>query len=499
MEKYVLEAKKIVKQFPGTLALNNITCSFESGKVHAVIGKNGSGKSTLMKIVSGDYIQTSGEIYLYGDRITHNSPKQALENGIATVYQELSLVKDLSVCENMFLGRLPMKSKLRVDWQEAKRKSHDVLWNQLGIKIDVDTIVKELSVGQQQLVEIARAMTFNPKVLILDEPTSALSESECAKLFEVIRGLKAKGIIILFISHRLQELFKIADTVTVFRDGELIDSRSMEGITAEEIIRLMFGEVEKKVKPESYSTDEVIMKIEGVSNHKLKDVSFELKKGEVLGIAGMMGSGRTEVLRAIFGLDKIDKGKIYIENERIKHLSPSKMRSLGVAYTSENRKEEALCLNLSIADNLCLANLQAISPKGKINKKIEEEYIIKQVDALQIKVASTEDPVSSMSGGNQQKVVVGNWLNTDPKILLMDEPSRGIDIKAKQQIFGIMWDAAKIGKGVVMVSSELEELVEVCDRVLIMGNGEVRADFKAAELTVEAIYANSMKESESVE
>lgn len=491
MEKYLLEARNISKQFPGTLALDSVTCSFCSGRVHAVMGKNGCGKSTLMKIFSGVHQATSGELYLYGKKIESNSPIQAIENGIATVYQELSLVKDLTVGENIFLGRLPMKSRFSVDWQTVYSKAEELLGD-LGVAIDPKIPVYQLPVGMQQLVEIAKAMSFDPRVLILDEPTSALSNTECEHLFSVVRRLKEKGIIILFITHRMQELYQIADTVTVLRDGKLIGIEEISAMTPQDIVRMMFGTVEKKSKPASYATEETVLEAKNLVGHKLNGVTFELKKGEILGIAGMMGAGRTELLRALYGVDRYTSGEVYIKGKKIKPGSFYEIKKMGVAYMSENRKEEALCLNLSIGANLTLASLYDISRNGKIQRNLEERYISKQIEALQIKTENCNAPASSMSGGNQQKIVVGNWLNTNPSIIFMDEPSRGIDVNAKQQIFNIMWEQAQKGISIIMVSSELEELIEVCDRILIMRDGEIRGSMPASEMTVEMIYSECM-------
>ncbi len=491
---YKLEAKKISKQFPGTLALDQVSVSFDSGAVHAVIGKNGSGKSTLMKIFSGVHSATSGEVCLFDKKIENNSPTQAIENGIATVYQELSLVNDLTVAENIFLGNLPLKSRNRIDWPAVHERANKVL-NELNVQIDTRMMVKKLSVGQQQLVEIAKAMASNPKVLILDEPTSALSDNDCEKLFHVVRSLKEKGIIILFISHRLQELYRIADYVTVLRDGVLVGCRAIDELEPKDIVNMMFGEVEQKVKPESYVQNETVLEACNLTGEKFENISFKLKKGEILGIAGMMGSGRTELLRAIFGIDRFDSGELIVKNakQKRKQITPETMKKLGLAYTSENRKEEGLCLNMSIGNNLCMASIYDISPHNKIDRTLEKKYIEKQIEGLSIKVSNYEAPASSMSGGNQQKIVVGNWLNTNPEIILMDEPSRGIDVNAKQQIFNIMWDESKKGVSFIMVSSELEELIEVCDRVIIMRNGQFKGEVKTKELTVETIYSMCME------
>lgn len=493
----ILEAREITKSFPGTLALDHVTVSFSSGAVHAILGKNGSGKSTLMKIFSGAYQATSGEIRLNGEVKSYSCTEQALQNGIATVYQELSVIKDLTVAENLFVGKLPMKNKVKIDWKSIRSKAKETL-EYLGVDIDLNAYIKDLPIGQQQLVEIAKAMSSNPDVLILDEPTSALSDTECEKLFSVVADLKKKGLIILFISHRLQEIFKIADYVTVLRDGVLIGTEKVENLDSPKLIHMMFGDVKHNTKEKSYATDEIVLEVKNLRNSVLNNVSFQLKKGEILGIAGMLGAGRTEILRAIYGLDHLESGEIWVKGERVKRPSPSVMKGKRCGFTSENRKDEGLCQKLSIGDNLVLANLKSIAPRGHISKKKELDYISRQIEGLSIKVSDYHLPVSSLSGGNQQKVVVGNWLNTKPEILFLDEPSRGIDVNAKQQIFSVIWDEASQGVGVIIVSSELEELLEVCDRILVMRHGCITEEKKASELTVESIYSLCMQEDETI-
>jgi ribose transport system ATP-binding protein len=495
VDKYKIESRNISKRFPGTLALNGVSVEFVSGTVHAVIGKNGSGKSTLMKIISGVYGATSGELYLYGKKIEHGSTAQAMQNGICTVYQELSLVNDLTVGENIFLGRLPTNGMGRINWDLVHSGARRAL-DELDVGIDTKNRVGELSVGQQQLVEIAKVMSFQPKVLILDEPTSALSDHECERFFSVVRGLREKNIIIVFITHRLQELYKIADRVTVLRDGELVCTENISSLSPKDIINRMFGEVEHKMKPASCVLDEIVLEVRNMTSEKFRNASFALRKGEVLGIAGMMGSGRTELLRAIFGIDKFSSGEIVVNGETLKkrHITPHLMKKLGIGYTSENRKADGLCLNLSVGDNLCLASLYDISPRNMIDRKIEKQYIERQIDSLSIKTSDYNQPAFIMSGGNQQKVVVGNWLNTSPGIILMDEPSRGIDVNAKQQIFSIIWEEAKKGVSFVVISSELEELLEICDRIIIMRKGELKEELIVKDLKVEQIYSKCMEE-----
>lgn len=493
MPEHILEARNISKQFPGTLALDNVSVSFQAGEIHAVLGKNGSGKSTLMKIFSGVHSVTGGEIYLDGNKMSYTSVESAINSGIATVYQELSVIKDLTVAENLMIGKLPMRNKFSIDWKKVEQEAQKTL-DYLNVQIPLKAYVRELTVGQQQLIEIAKALTTNPQVLILDEPTSALSDSECEKLFKVMRDLKERGLIILFITHRLQEVFKVADTVTVLRDGILTGRDFVKNIDSAKLINMMFGDVARNENHTCCAGDKVVLRADKLCSDKLNNVSFELREGEILGIAGMLGSGRTEVLRAVYGLDKIVSGNVYLDDKPVRKISPVNMKKKGMGFTSENRKDEGLCVRLSVADNLLLANYYNISPKGYVDRKLESEYVDRQIEGLQIKVSDTQAPTTSLSGGNQQKLVVGNWLNTKPRILLMDEPSRGIDVNAKQQIFNVMWREAAKGVSIIMVSSELEELLDVCDRILIMRHGEVKENLPASELTVESIYSLCMLE-----
>lgn len=495
MPEHVLEARNIYKQFPGTLALNDVSVSFQAGAVHAVLGKNGSGKSTLMKIFSGAYLPTKGEIYLDGEKMNYTNTEMAIQSGIATVYQELSVIKDLTVAENLLIGRLPMKSRFAIDWKKVDQLAQETL-DYLNVQIPLNAYVRDLTVGQQQLIEIAKALSAKPRVLILDEPTSALSDAECEKLFTVMQDLKKKGLIILFITHRLQEVFKAADTVTVLRDSLLIGCERVKDIDSTKLINMMFGEVNHHVPHENHATQKVVLSARNLRSEKLRDVSFELHEGEILGIAGMLGSGRTELLRAVYGLDPLTSGQVFLDGEAVRKLTPVHMKKKGLGFTSENRKDEGLCVRLSVADNLLLANYYNISPKGYVDSKMEKDFVNRQIEGLSIKVADVNAPASSLSGGNQQKLVVGNWLNTQPRILLMDEPSRGIDVSAKQQVFNVMWREAEKGVSSIMVSSELEELLEVCDRILIMRSGRICGEYMAAELNVESIYSLCMQEDE---
>ena len=489
----ILRTESIVKDYPGTRALDDVTVSFDSGKVHAFIGKNGSGKSTLVKVFAGVIQATSGQFYLNDELMHFNAPTDAFTQGISTVYQELSLVPYLTVAENIYLGRLPKKGKI-IDWKKTFSMAGELL-KKMNVDIDPHEKVFKLSMWQQQVVEITKAMSFSPKVLMLDEPTSALAQNEIQSLFNVVKQLRDQGVIIIYISHKLQEIWEIADTVTVLRDGVLIGKEEVSNIDHKDLIKMMFGDVEIKTRPtDLISSDEVIMKVDHLTkNGKFEDVSFELKKGEVLGIAGMLGSGRTELLRCIFGADDYNSGEITIEGKKVpKHASPVKLKKFGVGLTPEERKNQGVILIHSIRDNLCNACLDKISKKHIINKKKRVELAQKQIEDLQIKIPNMNAAVGSLSGGNQQKVVIGNWLNTDPKIMMYDEPSRGIDVKAKQQIFQIMWDESRKGVSSVFVSSELEELLEVCHRIVIMHLGKVVGEVYPENLKIEELYAYSM-------
>ena len=381
----VLEVHNITKRFPGTLALDNVSASFESGKVHALVGKNGSGKSTLMKIISGAYTADEGEIIYDGQTMKFKDPMSAAAQGIATVYQELSLVPTMSVTENILMGRMPKKGKL-IDWKSAKKQVKELL-KELEIDIDPDKNVEELSMWQRQMVEIAKAMSFNPKVLQFDEPTSSLASHEVEMLFQMIRRLKEKGVIITYVSHKLQELWEIADTCTVIRDGKYIGKVMMRDTSKKELIQMMFGDVEVQQRPDDLMrSDEVIMEVKHLSRkNKFKDISFQLKKGEVLGIAGMLGSGRTELLKSIFGADPLDGGEIFIEGQKIQKHTLKEMMRHGLALTPEDRKTEGLILEQTIYNNLCYANLDNIKKHGFVQEKKADEMVKQQVEVKKVK------------------------------------------------------------------------------------------------------------------
>ena len=488
----LLRIENVTKVYPGTVALDDVSCSFKSGEVSAVIGKNGSGKSTLIKLISGAISPTSGNIYLDDEKLSFSGPAAAYKKGIATVYQELSLTPSLSIAENIYMGRLTENSRF-VNWKKLHAKTEELLQS-MNIDLMPTTLVHTLPMWQRQMIEIVKAISHEPKVIMLDEPTSALHQQESEMLFEFIRELKQKDIIILYISHRLHELWKIADNCSVLKDGKLAGQVLMKDATHKMIVDMMLGEVEVKPRPDDLATtDETVLEVKNLSyKNRFNDISFSLKKGEILGIAGMLGSGRTELLSSIFGAAPFDSGSVFVNGEEVKKPTPKIMKNKGLAMTQEDRKHKGLSHKHSVATNLVMASLNLLSKKGIIDRKAEAKAVETQFEDLEIKASSPDEYVTSLSGGNQQKVVVGNWLNAHPNIILFDEPSRGIDVGAKQQIFQVMWKLSKQGISSVMVSSELEELIEVCERIIIMRDGELVGEEKASDLTVDELYLRCM-------
>ena len=494
----VLRTEHITKDYPGCRALDDVTVSFDSKKVHAFLGKNGSGKSTLVKIFAGAIKPTQGKFFLDDEELSFDSPSQANEKGIAAVYQEMSLISSLSVTENIFLGRLPKKNGM-IDWNQANKRARELL-EVMGLDIDPGQRVSRLSMWQCQAVEITKALSLNPKVIMLDEPTSSLAQNEVELLFKAIRKLKEQDVIIIYITHKLHEVPQIADTVTVLRDGLYIGKENIQDVDGKKILEMMFGDVTIKTRPKDIKgTDKVVLEVKNLtSRNKFENVSFQLKEGEVLGIAGMLGSGRTELLRAIFGADKYTSGSVFVNGKKMpKKLSPIIMKKEGIGLTSENRKADGLILGQSILENLSFASLERNSRHGFIKRKLKVEEAKRQVEELQIKIPDLETYVNALSGGNQQKVVVGNWLNNYPGIMLYDEPSRGIDVNAKQQIFEIMWNGSRQGISTIFVSSELEELLEVCNRILVMYKGKITGEINPDDMTVNELYDICMEGKEA--
>ena len=489
-----LQTRAIRKEYPGTVALDDVSVCFEGGKVHALLGKNGAGKSTLVKIFAGAVQPTSGSVLVNGRQARLSSPKDALRQGIAAVHQELSLVPELSVAENILLGRLPSKRAGIVDWPSVFSRAADVL-NDLGVSLDVRARAGTLGVAQQQVVEIAKAMSYRPAVLMLDEPTSALAHHETERLFSLLRMLAGRGVVLLYITHRLEEIHRIADTVTVLRNGRLIGTIPIEQATPATIVQMMFGEVVQKTRPPAVvARQKPVLEVRNLSRRgAFEDVSFTLHEGEILGIAGLLGSGRTELLRALFGADPHDSGSVTLQGVAVSPSSPAQMKRLGLVLAPENRKEEGLIQLLSTRVNVCLASYHRLTRLGFTSARRERDLAERNIREIDIAVASVDAAVSSLSGGNQQKVVVAKWLNTVPRVILLDEPTRGIDIQAKQQIFQIIWDLSVRQISSIVVSSELEELMDVCHRIVIMKHGKLAGELLPHQSSLEQLFRVCME------
>jgi ribose transport system ATP-binding protein len=492
-----LQAVEIRKEYPGTVALRNASLEFRGGTIHVLVGKNGAGKSTLVKILTGAVTPTSGTLLLNGSPIHLRTPADALRNGIHAVYQELSLVPDLSVAENILLGRLPQKLHAlpgTIDWPvlyaHAGRHLHE-----LGVNLDVHKPVRELSVAQQQLVEIAKAMSQDPAVLLLDEPTSALSRSETEHLFQLLRMLADRGVAMIYVTHRLQEIQSIGHVVTALRDGDVVGTFPAEQATPARLVEMMFGEsVARGREVPPLGSPVPVMHVEGLSRGTaFSDVHFTLHRGEILGIAGVLGAGRTELLRAIFGADRATAGSVRFGDTTILPGSPEQMKRLGIALAPENRKDEGLVQILSTQANICLASLERIGCCGITTRRRDLAVAERRSREVDLVTPDMENEVSSLSGGNQQKVVLGKWLNTEPRVLLLDEPTRGIDVKAKRQIFQILWNLSKQGISSLVVSSELEELLDLCHRIIVMRGGRITGEIDPANSSLEQLFSQCMQ------
>jgi ribose transport system ATP-binding protein len=487
----ILCLEAVTKIYPGVVALDSVDFAVESGEVRALVGKNGAGKSTLVKVLSGAVTPDSGEIRVDGVAVRIDNPIAAFELGICTVYQELSLVPGLTVAENITLGRWPHRRPFGislVDRAETRKAARAAL-DRLEVELDLDETVSRLSVAEQQLIEIAKAISFDLRVLILDEPTSALASTEVETLHRVVRRLAAQGHGVIYVTHRLQEVPDVADSVTVLRDGRCIGTISAADATPARIANMMIGaDWQRTERVKAGQTGEVALSVRNLTRKPvLTNVSFELRAGEVLGIAGLLGSGRTELVRAVFGRDPIDAGEVWVNGCRVSKITPRAMKALGVGFTPEDRKRQGLILLFSTTTNLTLASFNRISALGLLHRREETALAQQMVGALQIKVPNLSSPTANLSGGNQQKVTIGKWLNTLPEVLLMDEPTRGIDIHAKEQIFGLVRDLASRGLAVLFISSEIEEVLDVADRILVMSHGRITAEVLPEDVSLEEL------------
>lgn len=488
MGEYIVELKNVTKSFPGVLALDNVQFNLKSGEVMALLGENGAGKSTLMKILSGVYTRDAGEMKIFGKEVGDMNPKLAQEMGVAIIHQELNMCQHLTVAENMFLGREILKGR-QLDNRAMNAEAKKIL-DELNIDLDPNTVVGSLSVSKQQMVEIAKALSTNAKVLIMDEPTSALTSKEIDDLFTIIKKLRADGKGIVYISHRLEELQHIVDRVTIMRDGKYILTKDFDAMTMEEIIANMVGhEIKEKFPRITCKKGKKIMEVKNLNAGRMvRDVSFDVFEGEIVGIAGLMGAGRTETTRAIFGVDPKDSGAIILDGKEVKITCPMDAIKAGIVLAPEDRKKDGLCTKLSIRDNIALPNLDILSDKfGVVNRKKEKEMSDKAVKDLRIKLPNDQVDAGSLSGGNQQKVVVGKWLARNSRVVIFDEPTRGIDVAAKVEIYNLMNELKANGIGVLFVSSEMPEVMGISDRIIVMCDGRITGELMQENATQDQI------------
>jgi len=492
----LLEASGITKSFPGVRALDGVNLTVRRGRLNAVLGENGAGKSTLMNVLAGVFPPDRGTLTLDGRSVSYHNPREAQLAGIAIIFQELNLVPELSVAENIFIGREPMRKFGLVDYARMNADAAALL-EELELDVDPRTPVSQLKVGAQQVVEIAKALSFQARVIIMDEPTSAISGHESEILFRQIRRLKQNGVGLIYITHKLDELTEIADDITVLRDGKLVGQREFCGVSRDEMIRMMVGRELSDLFPTSPSkTGELVLRAKNISlrhaerpgDFVVKDVSFEVRHGEVLGIFGLMGAGRTELLQTLFGMHpKTSSGEVEIEGRSLAVKSPADAIAAGLALAPEDRKAEGVVLDLSVAHNTTLSSLQRIERFGLLQPNRERELVGSYVNRLHVKTPSLEQRMVNLSGGNQQKVVLAKWLATEPKALLLDEPTRGIDLNAKKEIYSLIDELVKGGLAVVMVSSELPEILALADRILVLCEGRRSAEFSRADATEEKV------------
>lgn len=486
----LLVMKGITKSFPGVKALQNVDFSLEAGEIHFLLGENGAGKSTLMKVLSGVYQQDQGEIWINGSAVDLGSPRKAGLHGVGIIHQEMNLVPELTVWENIYLGKEITDYFGFLKASVMKEQTAELL-ARLGSGISPEATVSGLSIGEQQMVEIAKALSYETKILIMDEPTAALTERETQSLFEIIRQLAAGGVGIIYISHRMEELFLLSQRVTVLRDGTYVGTVETQTTSFEQLIKMMVGrDMTARFPKEAAVLGREVLRVEGLSRqNELEDISFSVRAGEILGIAGLMGAGRTEVARAIFGADPIDKGDIFVNGEKCMIQSPEDAIRAGIGFITEDRKHQGLVLGMSVGENMSLASLASFSEKGFIQADSEEKMIVDHIEKLHIRTPGVSQLVKNLSGGNQQKVVIAKWLATFPKVLIMDEPTRGVDVGAKAEIYNIMNMLTAAGVGIVMISSELPEVLGMSDSVLIMNRGRITGKMTIEEATQENVMA----------
>ncbi len=485
----LLEMRGISKAFPGVQALSDVSFTLNAGEIHALVGENGAGKSTLMKVLTGGISKDAGTILLRGQPVEITSPRGAIDVGIAIIHQELTLIPYLTVAQNIYLGREPRgMAPGTVNWVALNRQAGELL-ERLGLGFRPTTLVSDLSIAQRQMVEVAKALSLSASIIAMDEPTSALSDREVEALFTFIRQLRSQGVGLIYISHRMAEVFELADRVTVMRDGRYVGTAPISELTEAKIINWMVGRTLGELYPKTSTPQpDAVLKVRGLRRGvELQDISFELHRGEILGLAGLVGAGRTFVARALFGADPVDSGEIWLDGQTVRIRSPQQAIKLGIGFVPEDRKAQGLFLGLAVRHNISVTGLSALSRLGVVNRKRRDALAKRYVDELGVRTPSIAQRVRNLSGGNQQKVVIARWLTLNPKVLLLDEPTRGIDVGAKAEIYALISALAAKGMGILMISSELPEVLGVSDRILVMREGKLVGEFSRAEATQDVI------------
>ncbi|WP_010096425.1 sugar ABC transporter ATP-binding protein [Ornithinibacillus scapharcae] len=487
----LVEMVGIDKSFSGNQVLHNVQFNVNKGEIHALMGENGAGKSTLVKVLTGIHDRDAGEIRVNGEEVQFINPKQAEAKGIVVIHQELNIIPNLTVAQNMFLGKEIKYGRTGILNHKKMKSLTEESLQKLGvINISPDDIAGELSVGKQQMVEIARALATNAELIIMDEPTAALTDREIESLFSVVNDLKERGVSFVYISHRMEEIFQICDRITILRDGEFIGTENIRETSFEKVVKMMVGrELGERYPTKSNQIGNVVLEVENLTSKDgtFKNVSFQVREGEILGVAGLMGAGRTEVMETIFGYRKKESGIIKLDGKTLRNGHPSDLIKAGIGFITEDRKMKGLILGSSISENIALANLKTISQNGVISNKRENELVEELINRLHVRTTGKNQEVKSLSGGNQQKVVIAKWLGIKPKVLILDEPTRGVDIGAKKEIYTIMNELTEIGVAVIMVSSELPEVLGVSDRIMVLHEGKVTAFINRDEADQEKI------------
>lgn len=496
MSECLLELRNIVKEFPGVKALNNVNFKLKKGEIHALMGENGAGKSTFIKIITGVHQPNEGEIYVKGEKIVFNDPKEAISHNISAIYQHATNYPNLTITENVFMeNEIIHKITRKINWKKMHEKTRSLLQN-LGSNLDPTREISSLSVAEQQIVEIAKALSRNAEVIIMDEPTAALTHRESEQLYHIAENLRDEGVGIIFISHRFEDMFRLADTVTVLRDGNYIVNWPIEEVTNDKLIQAMVGREIKQLYPEKYNEiEEEILRVENISKKGFfKEVSFQLNKGEILGLTGLVGAGRTEVCQSIFGINPIDEGAIYIHGKKTEISSPIKAIKFGIHYLPEDRQDQSLIMSWDIYKNITLSSLKDFSKYGLIDEKQELEISKSLSEKLEVKTPSVFYAADSLSGGNQQKVSIAKLLTHDVDILIFDEPTKGVDVGAKSSIYNIIAELADQGYGIILISSEMTEILGLSDRIIVMKEGRLTKEFSREEATQELILEAAMSE-----